>query len=397
MKEEERIITFLTGTRADFGKVKSLINRLIKDTNYTVHIFVTGMHMLKQYGNTCYEVEKCGYKNIYKYINQNTNDTMDTVLSKTIAGFSDYAKEIKPDLIVVHGDRVEAMACAIVGTLNNILVAHIEGGELSGTIDEVIRHSISKLAHLHFVANTESKKRLIQLGEEEENIYIIGSPDIDIMISKSLPDINFVKKYYDIEFKEYAILLYHPVTTEIDNLEKNTKILVNSLIESDKNYIVIYPNNDHGSSAVINIYKKMEKINRFKIFPSMRFEYFLTLLKNAEFIIGNSSAGVREAPFYSTPSINIGSRQNKRAKSKHIINANFGKNEITKKIESIKNDKEKNTKLKNEFGEGGSDIKFCEILKEERIWKTNHQKYFVDINLEQPLTSNKKTESRISI
>lgn len=137
-------IIFLSGTRADFGKIRSLLDVMDKASQFEVHVFVTGMHMLRKYGLTCMEVENRGYKNIYKFINQNYNDTMDSILAKTIAGLSDYVKEIKPDMIVVHGDRVEALAGAIVGSLNNILVSHIEGGEVSGTIDDLIRHSASK-------------------------------------------------------------------------------------------------------------------------------------------------------------------------------------------------------------------------------------------------------------
>ena len=123
-------IVFLTGTRADFGKLKSLMNRLRNDEDFELHVFVTGMHMLSKYGYTCEEVEKANFRNIHKFINQNSSDSMDHILSKTISGLSDYVKEIKPDLIVVHGDRVEALAGAAVGALNNILVGHIEGGEV---------------------------------------------------------------------------------------------------------------------------------------------------------------------------------------------------------------------------------------------------------------------------
>jgi len=153
---------FLTGTRADFGKLKSLISILTNSGDFHVSIFVTGMHMLRKYGFTANEVSKAGYKNIYQFINQKPGDSMDVVLAKTITGLSDYVKETQPNMIVVHGDRVEAMAGAIVGSLNNILVSHIEGGEVSGTIDELSRHAVSKWAHLHFVANTEAQLRLIQ-------------------------------------------------------------------------------------------------------------------------------------------------------------------------------------------------------------------------------------------
>ncbi|MDA3946051.1 MAG: UDP-N-acetylglucosamine 2-epimerase, partial [Helicobacteraceae bacterium] len=140
----KRRIVFLTGTRADFGKLKSLITISQQSEQFDVHIFATGMHMSKKYGKTVNEIYKSGFKNIYQYINHDTVEHMDRTLAKTIDGFSHYIAEIEPDLIVVHGDRVEAMAGAIVGSLNNILVAHIEGGELSGTIDELIRHAVSK-------------------------------------------------------------------------------------------------------------------------------------------------------------------------------------------------------------------------------------------------------------
>ena len=180
-------IIFLTGTRADFGKLKPLMLCLEEDINFEVHIFVTGMHMLNKYGYTCEEVENAGFKNVYKYINQSLDDSMDQVLAKTISGLSNFIREINPDLLIVHGDRVETLAGASVGALNNVLVCHVEGGEVSGTVDELIRHSVSKLSHIHLVANDNAKKRLLQLGEAEDSIYVIGSPDIDIMNSNNLP------------------------------------------------------------------------------------------------------------------------------------------------------------------------------------------------------------------
>lgn len=163
-------VLFVTGTRADFGKLKSLIEVTDKADEFEVQLFITGMHMMSRYGMTSIEVERLKIASSYKYINQTKNDTMDVVLAKTITGLSDYIHENNPDVIVVHGDRVEAMAGAIVGSLNNILVAHIEGGEVSGTIDELIRHSISKMAHTHFVSNSEAQERLVQLGEAKSSI-----------------------------------------------------------------------------------------------------------------------------------------------------------------------------------------------------------------------------------
>jgi len=270
------------------------------------------------------------------------------------------------------------LAGAIVGSLNNILVAHIEGGEISGTIDELIRHSVSKLSHIHLVANEAAKKRLLQMGEIDTSIYVIGSPDVDIMFSDKLPSLDIVKIYYEIPFKNYAIAMFHPVTTEIEHIEMYAENFVSALIESNKNYVVIYPNNDLGSSQIIKTFKKLDTNINFRILPSLRFEYFLTLLKNADFIIGNSSAGVREAPYYGVSTINIGTRQQNRVLSKYILNCNYGKMDILKQIESFKSSEVK--VKKHDFGKGNSSQKFIEILNKETFWKINQQKQFKDLN-----------------
>jgi len=371
-----RKIVFLTGTRADFGKLKSLIEITLNDPQYEVHIFVTGMHMQYKYGYTVDEIVKCGYPNIYKFINHTTNNSMDKNLGKTIMGFSDYVNGLAPDLIVVHGDRVETLAGSIVGSLNNILVAHIEGGEVSGTIDELIRHAVSKMSHSHFVSNQSAKKRLIQMGEKKNSIFEIGSPDIDVMLSDTLPGIDKVMSHYDINFNEYGVVLYHPVTTELDKTTENARELVEGLINSGKNFVVIYPNNDYGSVEILNEYKKLENYSRFKVFPSIRFEYFLVLLKNASCLVGNSSAGIREAPYYGVPTINIGSRQNNRALHNEIINCPHEKLNIESAINIAFKSKFKPIRL---YGEGNSDLLFKRTIDGSEFWNISKQKEFKDL------------------
>jgi len=374
--DKNKKIVFLTGTRADFGKLKPLINKIEGSENFENYVFVTGMHTLSKYGSTYDEVRKQKYKEMYIFMNQTHTTAMDIILANTIIGFSNFINEIKPDMIVVHGDRVEALAGAIVGSLNNILVAHIEGGEISGTIDELIRHSITKLSHIHFVANKEAKKRLIQMGEIDSNIYVIGSPDIDIMYSDNLPTIDETKKHYEIPWEDYSLCIYHPVTTEQKNTKKDIKQVLTAAIESDKKYVVIYPNNDTGSDDIIKEIDKLYGNDNFKIFPSIRFEHFLTLLKNSDFIMGNSSVGSRVSEIYGIPSINIGSRQKNRSKSNNIINVNPIKEDILDGIEQI------NTKKIipiSHFGEGKSSENFYNILTDDKIWNTKIQKQFYDL------------------
>jgi UDP-N-acetylglucosamine 2-epimerase (hydrolysing) len=375
LNKKIRKVIFLTGTRADFGKLKSLMQKLEQDPMFETHIFVTGMHMLSKYGSTADEVRKSGFKNIYKFINQNVSDSMDHILAKTVSGFSDYVKEMSPDLLVVHGDRIEALAGGIVGALNNILVAHIEGGEVSGTIDEVIRHAVSKLSHLHFVSNETAKNRLIQLGEIKNNIHIIGSPDIDIMNSTTLPELSSVMKRYAFNYSTYSILLFHPVTTDISNLQRHVRVVVDQVLSSGLNYIVIYPNNDFGTEIILDEYRRFDKNKNIKIFPSMRFEYFLTALKNSNFIIGNSSAGIREAPHFGVPAINLGSRQKGRVECPLVLDTPIEESAITSSIFQAISMKKEPSSL---FGDGDSADKFYNILKSDHFWDCSPQKYFVD-------------------
>ena len=380
MNKNKKRIVFITGTRADYGKIKPLIKILNNNSKFEVFVFVCGMHLLKKFGGTYQEVLKDNYKNTYVAYGLSPTHNTSTNFGNTIMHLSGYVENIKPDMIIVHGDRIEALAGAVVGALHNILVGHIEGGEISGTIDESIRHAVSKFSHLHFVCNEHAKNRLKQLGEDEKQIYVIGSPDIDVMLSSNLPAIDDVKNHYNIPYDKYAILMYHPVTTEYDRLSINIKTVVDSVIASEKNYVVVYPNNDLGFEIILNEYQRFNNTDRFKIFPSLRFEYFLTLLKNTEFIIGNSSAGIREAGIYGIPAIDIGTRQSGRYNLKTSKNIQH----VDEKFKSILNaiynaDKYKTTEFL--FGQGNSSEQFFNIMKNIDLKNISIQKKFVDFRM----------------
>ncbi len=369
-------ILFITGTRADYGKIKSLLKKVESDPDFVLYIFVSGMHLVEKLGDTYEEVLKDNYKNVYVDFSQANSGIMSFDLGNVISNLTNYVRKIRPDMIVVHGDRIDAMAGAVVGALNNTIVGHIEGGELSGTIDESIRHAITKLSHIHLVSNHDAKERLQQLGEEEKRIFVMGSPDIDIMLSDKLPSIEKAKERYEIGFEKYAICMYHPVTTEVSELKDHVENLVDALIRSEKNYVVVYPNNDQGSDIIINEYCRFEGNDHFRIFPSLRFEYFLTLLKNADFMIGNSSAGIRETGVYAVPGIDLGTRQRGRF------------SEINRNLQHIDEDPEQiKTAISRiddyrlasyQFGKGNSTEMFMKIIKNDDIWNMSIQKIFVD-------------------
>ena len=376
MTFNKKRILFVTSTRADYGKIKSLIIKIQKNKKFLSKVFVTGMHNLQLYGRTIGELKVDKISGLIIHNNQNKFSKMDEILINTIRGFSPVLKKFKPDLVVIHGDRTEPLACALSALLNNFNVVHIEGGEVSGTVDEMLRHAISKISHIHLVSNKTAKKRLVQMGENKKNIFTVGSPDVDVILGKSLPNIYNVKKRYEIKFNNYAIGILHPITTNLKNLKKETKIFLRSLVKSDLNYILIYPNNDHGSDIILKELKKHKSYKKFKIFPSIRFEYYLTLLKNSKFIIGNSSSGIIEAPYYGVSTINLGDRQKNRLKSNLIKNVQFVEKKILKSIKFVKNRKIKKRKF---FGDGKSSEKIMKLFLSNKIWNISNQKSFVDI------------------
>jgi UDP-N-acetylglucosamine 2-epimerase (hydrolysing) len=373
----KRKIIFVTATRADYGKLKSIILKMQSSEKFETRVFVTGMHNMRLYGKTSDELKKDKIKNLFIYNNQTLKSSMNDIFIKTIQGFSNFATNENPDLVIVHGDRLEALACTISSLLQKVKVAHIEGGEVSGTLDEILRHSISKLAHVHFVTNNKAKKRLTQMGENKKNIFVTGSPDIDIILKKKLPSLEEVKKRYQIKFDNYSIAILHSVVTNTKSLKKEVKIFFDSLIKSNKNYIIIYPNNDLGSDIILKHIMTLRKNKKFKIYPSVRFECFLTLLKNSKFIIGNSSCGIIEAPYYTIPTINIGNRQHNRVEKRDtIFNISFNSNQIIKTIKKLENI---SFKKDNFFGKGNANDLILKLMLSHKFWKTSIQKNFIDI------------------
>ena len=365
-------IVFITGTRADYGKLKSLMLSVEAASDYELHVYVTGMHLLSEYGSTFKEVVKDGYNHIYIARENMPTYNMSADLGKGISNFTQYIGEVKPDCIVVHGDRGDALMGSIVGAFNNIHVIHIEGGEITGTIDESIRHAITRFAHVHLVANEQAKEVLLAMGEDEARIKVIRSPDIDILKHKKLGSIDDIKEKLGILYDSYAILLFHPVVTEVKDLQAQVKEIIQACKMSGKQYVVIYPNNDTGSQTILDAYKELDTCTEFTLFKSIGFEDFLVLLQHAKFMLGNSSAGVREAPYFGVPTIDIGSRQHGRysAENTSIVHVECKQDIIVSAIESLLDRYE----VSHSWGEGNSSELFMELLKQPEFWNTSLQK-----------------------
>lgn len=369
-----RAILFVTGTRADFGKLEPL-GIAARDAGFDVSFFVTGMHMLDRYGLTKLEVQRTPGVAVHEFLNQRPGDPQDMVLAKTVIGFSDFVKEAQPDLVVIHGDRVEALACALVCATNYIRCAHIEGGEVSGTIDEIYRHCNSKLASHHFVSSDEAAKRVMALGEPADHIHAIGSPELDFHGRPSGVTMAEVKDRYALPFDDFGICVFHPVTSEADTMGVQAMALFDVLDASGKNFVVIAPNNDPGSAAIFEAIGRVPT-DRFRVLPSMRFAHFSELMKNASAMVGNSSAGVREAPFLGLPSLDIGSRQTNRAKSPSVFFADAGD---TDQIDAFLTEQWGRAYPRHDaFGGGSAAGRFVEVLQTDAFWDSSLQKTFHD-------------------
>lgn len=370
-----RSLLFLTGTRADFGKLEPLA-AAARDQGFDVTFFVTGMHMLERYGLTRIEVGRMAGVTVHEFMNQRPGDGQDIVLAKTVVGFSDYVHEHRPDLIIVHGDRIEALAGALVAATNYVPSAHIEGGEVSGTIDEIFRHCNTKLATHHFVSSDSAARRVMALGEPVANIHVIGSPELDFHARPSGVTLADVKARYEIGFDDFGICVFHPVTSEQASMGAQARDLFGALEASGRNFVVIAPNNDPGSEDIFAVLEGLPKA-RFRLIPSMRFAHFSELMKGAACMLGNSSAGVREAPFLGLPSLDIGTRQTNRAQAPTVFQAPAGDRGAV--LQFLASQWGTRNASHGGFGQGQAAERFVRVLLSDDFWARGLQKEFNDI------------------
>ncbi len=366
-------LLFVTGTRADYGKLEPLA-KAAQDAGFHISFFITGMHMMGRYGETRLEVKRFAGAEFFEFVNQREGDALEFILSKTILGFSDFVHEHRPDLVIIHGDRVEALAASIVCAMRYIRSAHVEGGEVSGTIDESIRHCNTKLCATHFVSSESAKARVLALGESPDRVFNIGSPELDTHARPSGVSIEEVKTRYAIPFDDYGIAVFHPVTSERDTIGAQAASLFGALEASGKCFVVIAPNNDPGTEDIFAVLEKLPP-ERFRLIPSMRFNYFSELMKNAAVMVGNSSAGVREAPFLGLPSLDVGTRQNNRAQADSVTTcaateAHYIATWLSEKWST-------HGAASDGFGRGSASSSFVAIIQAPSFWLSTMQKSFV--------------------
>ncbi len=381
-----RKICVVTGTRAEYGLLSLIMERIKFDKKLKLQIICTGSHLSKAHGFTKKDILNDGFKIDYeinlKLKKKDSEHNISTSLSKAFLGFSKAYQKLKPDIIIVLGDRYELLAASYTATIHKIPICHIHGGESTiGAIDEATRHSITKMAHLHFVANKIYKKRVIQLGENPSNVHQVGGMGVDVLNNLKFLNKSELEKILKIKFnKKNFLIIFHPTTLETGTAKKQFNNILYSIKKfKDTNFYFSHSNADPGANIISELAKSFVKKNRniSVYFKSLGQIKFLSLMKYSNVVIGNSSSGILEAPTLKIPVVNIGNRQKNRLISSNVINCDTNKIAIYNAIKKSMSKKFfKDLKSNSVYGKAGASKKCLNILKKFDLDKVLFKKFY---------------------
>ncbi len=368
-----RKILYISGTRADYGLMRETLFVIRNHPGLRVEIASTGMHLMSEFGMSVKEIEKDGFiihkiKAIYE---EDNKESMANFIGRFIQLLTKKLRTIKPDVILLLGDRGEMLAGAIVGTYLTIPIAHIHGGDVSSTVDEQARHAITKLSHIHFTATTKAKERILKMGEEPWRVFTTGAPGLDSILKENLFSKKTIEKKYNLESSKPTLLvIQHPVTEEVKEAGKQLGETMEAVREMGYQTIVIYPNADAGGRKMIKVIEEYRKYPFIQIYKNLSHKVYLSLMKIASVMIGNSSSGIIETPSFHLPVVNIGTRQKGRERAGNVIDVDYRKDQIKKAIKKAIYDKmfrESLKKCKNPYGDGKAGIRIANILSKIKI------------------------------
>jgi len=364
----KRKIMIITGTRAEYGYIRPIIRLIHNDPELDYDLIVTNMHLLDNFGSSISEIENDGFKiseAVHVTLDGYTNKTMVKSLGIFMISLPEIIERLKPDIILVSGDRGEQLIGALVGSSMNIPVAHIQAGDVSRNIDGIARHAITKLSHIHFASNLDAYERVKKMGEEEFRIHLTGTPGLDELLEEKYTSKSLLTNKYQLdETKKMILIVQHPITEEVDQSYEQMEETMKAISRLDEQCIVIYPNSDAGNKetkkSIINYVTE-----NIKIFKNVPREDYLGFMKISSVLVGNSSSGIIEAPFFALPTVNIGNRQAGRYQGNNIINVEHKSEEIYNAIlKGMSEDFRKTLKYGvSPYGDGKSSIKIVDILK----------------------------------
>ncbi len=342
MSVRKRKICVVTGSRADYGLLYWLMQDILADEAFSMQLVVTGMHLSPEFGMTVNLIEADGFDisaRVETLLSSDNAVGIGKSVGLGVIGFSDVFARLQPDLIVLLGDRFEIFAAAQTALYLRLPVVHIGGGDVTeGAFDEAMRHSISKLSHLHFVTNEISAKRLARMGENPARIFNVGSPGLDILHRSQLPEKNSLEKDPGIQFRKYNFLItFHPVTLDVVSSEDQLAELLQALDTFNDEYGLIFtmPNADTEGRVIMQCIKAfVARRDNAQVFVSLGQTRYLGTLAAVDVVIGNSSSGLYEAPSVQTPTVNIGDRQKGRLRADSVFDCPVESEEIIKAIKS---------------------------------------------------------------
>jgi len=367
-----RKICVITGTRAEFGLLKPVMKMIKGCDSLDLQVIVTGMHLLPEYGNTISEIKRTGIKidaSVPMTVAGEDPTALPLSIGLGITTFTTTLKNLDPDIVLLLGDRFEIFSAAIAASFSGYPVAHLSGGDsLQAGYDEYIRHAITKISHIHFPSTKQSKQRIINLGEDPEKIFVVGSTSLDTINHTKLPSKKKLYQHYGlVENRDFVIVIQHSVSTEPELADQQMRITLDAVLELGRKMIVIFPNNDPGGQKIIEIIDQYcQKYPEYIIAKkSLPFEDYLGLLNYASLLVGNSSSGIIESSSFHLPVINIGDRQKGRERSTNVIDTPHEKEKIRIAIECALHNKAFRKSLqscKNPYGDGTASQRIVEIL-----------------------------------
>jgi len=362
-----RKICIVTGNRSEYSKLKFVMKAIEEHPKLELILIVTASHLLDDFGKTVEVIKQDGFKinSIARTVAAGEDlESMVKSVGLCILEAPTLLNLYKPDIVLISGDRFDILGIAISAAFMNIPLAHLEGGETTGAVDESIRHAITKLAHIHFPATVKSAQRIIKMGERPDMVFNVGCPSVDVMLSKMNKSSDEIyKKYNWNKDKPFLLVVQHPLTTEYRDCSQQIRETLEAISELKINTIMLYPNVDAGSKDMvreIRLAGLAKKIDHVILDKNIIFEDYISLLANASCIVGNSSSGIRESCYFGTPAVNIGTRQNRRERGKNVIDVDYNKAEIKGAIlECIKHGKYLPEYI---YGKGNANQKIVEIL-----------------------------------
>lgn len=365
-----RKIAVITGTRAEYGIFKPVLNAIQNSDQLQLSLIVTGMHLLEEFGCTVKEIENDGFTidaTIPGLYSKDSTLDMAQSVGNAIVDISAVLDSICPDVLLILGDRGEMLAGAVAATYLAVVVAHIHGGEISGSVDGVVRHAITKLAHIHFPATEKSASRIVKMGEDSQNVFVVGAPGLDTIMQEKLVPPETLAQKYSIDITAPVILVVqHPVVYE-DHAETQMKELMEAVSAFGIQTVVIYPNADAGGRKMIQVINQYESRPYIKLFKSMSHKDFITLMAHAQVMVGNSSSGIIEAPAFGLPVVNIGTRQKERERAENVIDVGHDREDIKKALtQALYNEefRKKASSCQNPYGDGRASERIAAILSE---------------------------------